>query len=847
MRTFAQKLKNIYFLSFIIPIILLLGIFVARGIFPFGNNSFMFSDMYHQYVPFLTEFWRKLHGGESLAFSWNAGLGSNFFAIYAYYLASPINWLCFFVPEAFLMEFMTYFIVIKIGLCSLTFAYYLSKRFGTKDFRIVWFAVFYAMSGYIAAYNWNHMWLDCLWLAPLIILGLEELVKNGKCRLYCLTLAASIFTNYYLSILICIFLVLYFFLQLFTNGLSIRQKGRAVINFAVSSLLSGGMAAVLLIPVMHAMFQTDFHANSFPKEIEVYFNALEMLARHVVMLPAERGLAHWPNIYCGVLAFVLIPIYLFHKKISLKQKIGNFLLLAFMLLSFAVNILNFIWHGFNYPNSLPARQSFLYIFVILTMCFEAVYRDEENGRWNRVAGAICGALLLVAIGVFVTTDGVTVSVMTSTWIFLVGYFVLWLLFHKGIGAKIFKAKPSEKLTKLGVFAVLLLVLVEATLNMEHTSLVAVQRNYYMNKKADYQALAAIADEETTGFYRMDSLVQMTKNDGTLAGYQSASVFSSAVNGAVEDYYDRLGMGGSKVAYYYSGATPFTAALLSVQYTVSDSEEMDKTIYEPVAEHGSLYLYRNKYTLPLGFALTAQLKESFEKDLAADIANPLVTQNAIVEDLYEGESLFINLDSEEVDKLDSEVTITTKQAGHIYALVSKDPEGKVFFEQGEESKELKNYSKKNLLDLGWFDKGEEFKIDAEKEETLFIRFYRLNPEPLEDIMDKLGEQPLTIQSYTETELNGTINLKEDGYLVMSIPAESGWSVLVDGSKTEYEKFAETMIAVPLTAGEHMVQLKYSIHGVGVGLGVSLASVLLFGLIYLRKKKGSGKEQIKCEEM
>ena len=78
MRTFTQKIKNIYFLSFIIPILLLLGIFVARGIFPFGKNSFMYSDMYHQYIPFLTEFRRKLCSGESLAFSWNVGLGSNF-------------------------------------------------------------------------------------------------------------------------------------------------------------------------------------------------------------------------------------------------------------------------------------------------------------------------------------------------------------------------------------------------------------------------------------------------------------------------------------------------------------------------------------------------------------------------------------------------------------------------------------------------------------------------------------------------------------------------------------------------------------------------------------------------
>ncbi len=846
MRTFTQKIKNIYFLSFIIPILLLLGIFVARGIFPFGRNSFMYSDMYHQYIPFLTEFWRKMHDGESLAFTWNVGLGSNFFAIYAYYLASPIYWLSFLVPEGFLIEFMSYFVVVKLGLCGLTFAYYLSKRFATKDLRIVWFAVIYAMSGYIAAYNWNHMWLDCLWLAPLIVLGLEELVKNGKCRLYCLTLTASILTNYYLSILLCIFLVLYFFMQLFTNGLSLRKKGRAIVNFGISSLLAGGMSAVLLLPVAKAMLTSDFHGGSFPSEIEVYFNGLEVLARHVVMLPTERGLDHWPNLYCGVLAFVLVPIYLFHKKISLKEKIGKSLLLVIMLLSFSVNILNFIWHGFNYPNSLPARHSFLYIFLILTMCFEAVYRDKENGKWNRLAGVGLGALLLAAIGVFVTTDGVTVKVMASTWIFLVGYFVMWLLFCKNMGAKATRTINKERLAKFGVWAVLLLVAVEVTLNMEHTSITPVQRNYYLNKKENYQVLTEIANQDSDGFYRMDSMAQMCKNDGTLAGYFSISAFSSGLNGTVEDYYDRLGMGSSKVSYYYQGATPFAAALLGVEYSISEEEGMDASLYEPMGQSGDLYLYRNKYTLPIGFMVTTEQKEILENNIAADISNPLYTQSEIVRELCGEGDLFTELD-DEVEKSTDELKVTMARDGHLYGLISKNPEGTVYLYQGEETLELEDFEKKCILDLGWFAQGESFTISSDAEEELYLRLFRLDTEPLAEVTELLSKQPFIIQSYTDTTINGTIEVTEAGYLLLAIPDESGWSVSVDGVEVTVEKFADTMIALPLSAGSHRVEMTYSLWGLGMGACISFVSLLLFGVLYLRKRKENGEEQVKCEEM
>lgn len=853
MKSFAEKLKNIYLLSFFIPILLMLGIFVERGIFPFGKNSFMFSDMYHQYVPFLTEFWHKLHGGESLAYSWHAGLGSNFVAIYAYYLASPVNWLAYLCPEAYLIEFMTYFIVLKIGLCGLTFAVYLSRHYETKDLRIVWFSVFYAMSGFIAAYSWNHMWMDVLWLAPLVILGLEELVTKRRYRLYCLALTASILTNYYLSILLCFFLVLYFFLQLFTNGLSWKRKASAVLHFTLTSLLAGGMAGILLFPVMNAMHVTDFHDISFPKKIEFYFNALEMLARHVPMLPTERGLDHWPNIYCGVLAFVLVPVWFFHKKIPLKQKIGKFLLLAFMLLGFSVNILNFIWHGLNYPDSLPARQSFLYIFVILTMCFEAVYRNAENGRWNCIAGVVSGMLLLAACGIFVTTDGLTVEVMACAWIFLAGYLLLGLLFNRKLRLWLLRRqyrRQAEKesgkrpvhaagrlryLAAYGKWAVLLLVCVEAVLNMEHTSVKAVQRPYYLNKKAAYQELTEMVEKTDADFFRMDSVKQMTKNDGMLAGYSSASIFSSTINGNVKDFYKKLGMGGSKVSYYYKGATPFTNALLGVRYLVSDSEDMDQALYEQLAQSGTLYLYRCRQTLPAGFMISEELKDGLEEILSSKMANPLIMQNNLSKEIC-GSNLFTALSGEEAHAEENSIMVSVETAGHLYGVVSGTPEGSILFSQDGESRELEDVSSDFVLDLGWFDAGTQFTITAEEEESLSIRLYRLSAETIQEVVRELGREPFEAESCAADEFSGTITAQASGYLVLSVPSEPGWQIWVDGRETECEQFAEAMIAVPLSEGSHTIEMKYVIHGMGAGICCTAVSLVLFVLIYGRKKNG-----------
>lgn len=104
--------------------------------------------MYHQYAPFFAEFRHKLADGGSLLYSWNVGMGVNFAALYAYYLASPLNWLIMLCPKGYVIEFMTYMIVLKTGLAGLTFAWYLSKHCRTRDFGTAYFAIFYALSGY---------------------------------------------------------------------------------------------------------------------------------------------------------------------------------------------------------------------------------------------------------------------------------------------------------------------------------------------------------------------------------------------------------------------------------------------------------------------------------------------------------------------------------------------------------------------------------------------------------------------------------------------------------------------------------------------------------------------------
>ena len=93
--------------AFGIPFVVSVLICAAIGIYPFGENCILHVDMYHQYCPFFIELQEKLTSGSSLLYSWNLGLGSDFIGLFAYYLASPLNWLLILWPKGYVIEFIS--------------------------------------------------------------------------------------------------------------------------------------------------------------------------------------------------------------------------------------------------------------------------------------------------------------------------------------------------------------------------------------------------------------------------------------------------------------------------------------------------------------------------------------------------------------------------------------------------------------------------------------------------------------------------------------------------------------------------------------------------------------------
>ncbi len=824
-------------LSFLLPVIIMVGIFAGKGIYPFGENSFLRTDLYHQYAPFFAEFARALKAGESLTYSFEIGLGSNYVALMAYYLASPFNWLLLLIPSGFVIEFMTYLIVFKIGLCGLTMAGYLKRKYQVNSLLLPFFGVCYAMCGYLAAYSWNIMWLDCLWLAPLILLGLERLVREDRPFLYCITLGLAILSNYYISIMLCIFMVLYFVCEMI---LLPRQQAIQYVKktalFAVFSLLAGGLAAILLLPAAKALMTTASADSTFPSTLTSYFSILEMLARQMMNVEVEIGLEHWPNLYSGVICLLCFPAYILNKEIPAKQKIVKSTLLMVMLLSFSLNIPNYIWHGMHYPNSLPCRQSFLYTILLLTMCFEG-FRGLRQLRKEQIAGIFCGVMAFILIcQVVVTADEFDYYVYYLTLLFVALYALIAYMWR------------SDRLARsTALILSLALVVAETGINMASTSVTTTSRTDYWSNTENYQTLLEQAEEDdTSGFYRVEKVSRRTKNDGAWVGYQSASIFSSTTQAAVSDFYTIFGMEGNTNAYSFTGATPLMASLLSVRYQLSTTQLDDSELYECIGWEDTTYLYENLYTLNVGFMIADDVSDYF----SYYSGDPAAAQNALV-NLTTGSGNVLN---EIAESSGSSLSLEVTEAGHIYVYVANDDVEDVTAYVNSSTKSFSNVDRGYLLDLGVCEVGDVISLSSDEGLTLDATVYLFDDEVFIDWYNRMSEQSFQVESctnsLTETSLSGTVTATEDGALFLSIPYDEGWTVTVDGEEVEAAAFADTFLSLDLTAGTHTISLHYHVVGLTTGAVISLVSlailVFLAVLLLLSRRNRRLRQQRRKQE-
>ena len=842
-------------LAFALPALILFIGYMTRGIYPVHNRDVLTIDLYHQYAPFMAELQDKFKTGGSLLFSWSGGMGVNFLALFAYYLASPLNILIVLFPPSYLTEAIMILTLIKIGLAGSFFHIFLRGVWRQESLTTVAISILYALSSYNMAYSWNIMWLDGIFLLPLIMLGMVQLIREKRCLLYTITLGLVIYSNYYIAFFIVLFTVFYFLLTLFEYH-SFSHPGRlfgASLRFAVYSLLGAGLSAVMAVPTYFSLKLTSAAGDSMPRTITHYFELFDYIGQHFLLTPPtiRDGM---PNMYCGVLVLILIPVYFFARSIPLRQKLWHLALILIMILSFNINVLNFIWHGFHFPNQLPYRNSFVYIFLILSMAWPALQSLKEFS--GKQIGALCASLVvLVLLAQKLNDKAPELQTLYATIIFIVIYAAILTL------DRVKHIRRSDM-----ALAILIVVVIELLINtlmtlhrMDTTESFSKRDGYLAGVEVDEirQQLAILKKDEPL-FYRVEILPTKTTNDPFMYQYNGISIFSSAMHTKPVRMFSNLGYHSNGInSYKYEGSTLLLDSLFGIKYIIRRSRTIDYTYLQSIVTTSELEVFRNPYAVSLGFVGLPELSNwrsvssdpfDIQNRLASaitgytdEVFSPLETESGDLTNMTfsgTGSYTYSYTRTSTTQNSSAKIRVINPADQNVYLywdITANKPDfGYVML---DETKVEFNAKRATLIDLGWVKAGTgiefnvAFKSDSSETGQFDLYASGMNKDAFEKTISKVNSQSLLVTSFSDTRVTGTVSVAEDGVMLLTTPYDKGWRVKVDGETIETRALDDGFICFDIKAGDHEIEMSFLPEWFLVGSMISLASLILLIILQL----------------
>ena len=426
-----KKIKNnIYVLyTLLLSILIILVFFYINNITPFGSKDFTVIDFYHQYFPMTSELINRILNSKTLLFSFNGSLP--FIRNLYNYLSSPFNILLLPFKDNLSTGF-SLLIAIKAVLASTTICYYLTKNIKNSILSIP-ISISYGFSSYYIAYHWNIMWLDGMIFLPLIILGLEKIIKENKSLLYIITLSISIFSNYYIGYMICIFTFIYFqFYYLLNYKFNIKDFLTKFKNYILYSIISIGIISIVVIPIYFSLSSISATKDTFPSIFETEFNIINFILNNFSLSKPTALISEnipLPNTSSSLLIFILIPLFFINKNINKKEKILYALLLLTLFLCMHNTFINFIWHGFHFPNDLPYRQSFIYIFITIIIAYKSLINIKYINT-KKLLITLTVFILLIILSKIIKFDNLQNKVLIINTILLIIYFTILIIYIK---------------------------------------------------------------------------------------------------------------------------------------------------------------------------------------------------------------------------------------------------------------------------------------------------------------------------------------------------------------------------------------------------------------------------------
>ena len=794
--------RKYYVLSFIIPVLMYIILLSLKRVIP-NIESFFATDLRNQHLSFFNYIKNVMLGNNSIYYSYFAGMGSPMISTLVFYAISPLNILLVIIKD--IQQAILSIFLLKICLSGLTMFIFLKNKFKKESYITVIFSTCYVMASYVINYYFCIFWFDSMYLAPLVLLGIDRIMDKEKINLiYIFSLSLAIICNIQMGFGLCIFSVIYY-LYSFNIKYSIKKDFKKFINlgkiFLISSLcvgaISSGFILAFLTDYKNVVIARKLGGDNYSQTASIDYIIKDLFA--IGNVKDTHYNEFEPLIYCGLVITLLTILYLFDKSISKKKRRNALIVILIFMISFFIKNLNIFWH-LSQPIFLNYRYS-IYLSLFLVMISYEYYINKDK--------LVRRDIIILIISVLI---GLLFDLIYQKQIYLIHTIIFLIL----VGLLIFLVKNvSRNFEKVLCLAILVELVFNAYLSFYTNA------DLPFDRYASYNSFHKLYDERNFDqSYRLSYNYTYAEyfNDGFLLGKNSSNrYFSSLINGNVTNFlYRNFSMTGKNSYYVSSYDSPLLLSLLGNKYFYL-LEDLDFGLYKKIdaykiksydyvkkkVKNRNVYLYENPYSLSLGYVINKDVKYD-KKDNLIDYQNKIIksfsgNDKDVIREVEFGEK-------EYKDYCD-EGLICKK-----YYINNKTDNKYIYFY----SAPVYQFSSSYEMDVYGiyyptlirsaekdFDFIFNFTSDVNKDEMFVTTYDRDN---LIDSLKILQENMLTDVKVDKNVMNGKIESSKDGILFLSIPYDKNFKIYVDGKKVKYYPLLDNaFIGLDIKKGNHKIKL------------------------------------------
>ncbi|MFS9152931.1 YfhO family protein [Streptococcus infantis] len=848
MKTFFRNYWT-YFISFIIPLVIMSGIYLSQGIYWNSDTSPLLGDGFHQYVIFDLNLRNILHGSDSLFYTFTSGLGLNFYALSSYYLGSFLSPLVYFFDVSSMPDAVYLSTLLKFGLIGLSTFFSLSKIFKNipAPLRLA-LSTSYALMSFTVSQLEIKTWLDVFILIPLILTGLHLLITDKKRILYFTSLSILFIQNYYFGYMTALFLVGWYFCQL---SWDFKRRKFSFLDFITTSLLAGLTSFIMTLPTL---FDLRTHGEKLTAITKIKTDAswyLDIFAKQFIGAFDTTKYGSIPMIFVGLLPFILTIVFFTLKSIKFHVKLCYATLFIIIIASFYLEVLDLFWQGMHAPNMFLHRYAWIFSTLLIYISAEVFNRVKDIKLWN-----VLFSITLLLSGYLATIyfknhySFLTKLNILLTLEFLVVYLLLLLALIK-------------KLISPKIFSILILIFMISEVSLNATSQFNgitkewgfASRSTYDKDIPSMEAILEYIKQQPDTFTRTEKLQTQTGNDSMKFNYNGISQFSSVRNRSASTTLDKLGFksSGTNLNLRYANNSIIADSLFGITYNISETYP-NKFGFHPSYQKDNLTLYKNQFALPIAFATQSLYKDVTFNDHTLDNQTQFLNQIAGLNEEYfypinhhtdSGDSV-VNLNGTDTEDATINYSIEVPENSQVYLSMTKlnfsnDKKKQVDIIVNGEKKSFTTDNAFTFFNLGYTDHKQTFDIQVKFPGNAQVSFesptfYRLDTKKYTEAIAKIKENPVEVSSY-KNKVIVNYKVKNETSIFFTIPYDQGWSAYQNGKKLQIQQAQTGFMKIDIPEGEGTITLSFIPKGFIAGASCSLIAIIVFIFYDFQRKKYS----------